>query len=79
MQTVPAGQFTALYKKEGRWYLGWVEEIPGVNTQGETLKEVRENLRDALNLVLETNKMLIRQNFSHGRVIRESIAATSAQ
>jgi len=27
-------QFTALYKKSGRWYSGWIEEIPGVNTQG---------------------------------------------
>ena len=60
MSTVSARQFTAMYKKEGRWYLGWVEEIPGVNTQGKTLEEVRENLQDALNLVLETNRMVIR-------------------
>jgi len=32
-------QFTAIYKKSGKWYLGWIEEIPGVNTQGKTLKE----------------------------------------
>ncbi len=51
-------QFTAIYKKRGKWYLGWVEEIPGVNTQGKTLKEVKENLKDALLLILETNRVL---------------------
>lgn len=53
-----AKQFTAIYKKSGKWYLGWVEEIPGVNTQGKTLKEVKENLKEALLLILETNKIL---------------------
>jgi len=51
-------QFTAIYKKRGKWYLGWVEEIPGVNTQGKTLKEVKENLKEALLLILETNRIL---------------------
>ena len=49
-------EFTGLFKKMGKWYLGWIEEIPGVNTQGKTLKETRENLKDALQLILETNK-----------------------
>lgn len=49
-------QFTAVYKKRGKWYLGWVEEIPGVNTQGKTLKEAKENLKEALLLGLE-NKL----------------------
>jgi len=51
-----AKQFTAIYKKHGKWYLGWAEEIPGVNTQGKTIKEVRENLKEALSLILEVNK-----------------------
>ena len=45
-------EFTAVYKKSGKWYLGWIEEVSGVNTQGRTLAEVRENLKDALALVL---------------------------
>jgi len=53
-----ARQFTAIYKKRGKWYLGWVEEIPGVNTQGRTLKEAKENLKEALLLILETNRIL---------------------
>lgn len=51
-------QFTAVYKKTGKWYSAWVEEIPGVNTQGETLRETRENLLDALKLALEANRLL---------------------
>ena len=51
-------EFTAVYKKQGKWYLGWVEEISGVNTQGKTLEETKENLQEALTLVLEANRML---------------------
>lgn len=51
-------QFTAVYKKSGKWYIGWVEEIPGVNTQGRTVKELKENLRDALALIIETNRSI---------------------
>ena len=64
--------FTAVYKKKGKWYLGWVEEVPGVNTQGKTLKEVKENVRDALAIILEVNKALTEKQFV-GRVIRESV------
>jgi len=51
-------QFTALYKKSGKWYSGWIEEISSVNTQGRTLKEVKENLKDALVLVVETSRLM---------------------
>ena len=50
--------FTAIYKKSGKWVLAWVEEIPGVNTQGQTLKEAKENLKEAITLILETNRKL---------------------
>jgi predicted RNase H-like HicB family nuclease len=51
-------KLTAAYKKVGDWWAAWVEEIPGVNTQGETLEEARENLKDALRMVLEANREL---------------------
>ncbi len=51
MKAMP--KFTANFKKVGRQYAGWVEEVPGVNTQGKTLAETRENLKEALFLVLE--------------------------
>ena len=65
-------QFTAVYKKTGKWYSAWVEEIPGVNTQGKTLKETRENLLDALMLIIETNRFLTPKE--NKKVIRELIA-----
>ena len=52
------GQFTAVYLKRGKWDIGCVEETPGVNTQGRTLSEAKRNLRDALRLVLDANRML---------------------
>ena len=68
-----ARQFTAIYKKHGKWYLGWVEEIPGVNAQGKTLKEVKENLKEALLLILEANRILNKKEFPKGKVIREPL------
>lgn len=67
-------EFSAIYQKSGKWYLGWIEEIPGVNTQGKTLKEVKENLKEALLLILETNKLLNKKEFSKGKFIRESLS-----
>jgi predicted RNase H-like HicB family nuclease len=51
-------EFTAVYQKRGRWFIAWIEEIPGVNTQGKTLKEAKENLKEALQLILETNRSI---------------------
>lgn len=68
-------EFTAIYKKSGKWYLGWVEEIPGVNTQGKTLKEVKENLKEALLLILETNKLISKKD-TKGKVIKESLSVS---
>ncbi|MEK7585292.1 MAG: type II toxin-antitoxin system HicB family antitoxin [Patescibacteria group bacterium] len=65
--------FTAVYKKHGRWYLGWVEEIPGINTQGRTIREVKENLREAAKLVFETNRALVRGGL-RGKFIKEALS-----
>lgn len=70
-------KFTAIYKKSGKWYLGWIEEIPGVNTQGKTLKEAKANLREALEFVLEANRMLVAKESPKGKVIKESISLSS--
>ena len=64
-------KFSAVYKKDGDWYLGWIEEIPGVNTQGRTMKEARENLKEALGLILETNRRLLKESGYYFR--RESL------
>lgn len=68
-------QFTAVYKKSGKWYLGWIEEIPGVNTQGETIKETKENLKEALSLIIETNRLINQQEFGK-KVVKEPLAVS---
>ena len=59
--------FTAVYVEvpEGG-YSAYIEEIPGVNSQGETLEEAKDNLREALQLVLETNRILAQRNLQKG-------------
>ncbi len=66
-------KLTAVYKKCGKWYIGWIAEVPGANTQGKTLEETKENLRDALTLILETNKNLARE-LAQNEIVRESIS-----
>ena len=51
-------RFSATIEKRGRWYIGYVPEVPGANTQGRTLKEVSDNLKEAVALVLEANEEL---------------------
>jgi len=48
--------YTAVMQQEGEWWIGWVEEIPGVNSQGRTRQELLENLHDALEEALEMNR-----------------------
>ncbi len=50
--------FTAIYEKRGDIYIGYVEELPGANTQGETLEEVKANLKEAVELILLSNRQL---------------------
>ena len=54
--------FTAVYKKDGDWWVGYVEELPGAHTQGSTLDEARENLKEATRLIIEPNRELARQD-----------------
>ena len=49
-------RFTAVIKKDSGWWIGWVEEIPGVNSQGKTKAELVKNLRSALSEALEFNR-----------------------
>jgi predicted RNase H-like HicB family nuclease len=67
-------EFTAVFEKRGKWYVGYVEEILGVNTQGRTLKETRKNLKEALALILETNRELAEKRLSGQNVVKEPIA-----
>jgi predicted RNase H-like HicB family nuclease len=65
--------FTAVFQKVSEGYIGVVEEQPGANTQGSTLKEARENLKEAIRLILEANRLLSEQEIAGKDVLREKI------
>lgn len=51
-----SANYTAVVRRDGRWWIGWVEELPGVNSQGETRAELLDNLCSALREILEINR-----------------------
>jgi predicted RNase H-like HicB family nuclease len=65
--------FTAVFEQDGPWWLGFVEELPGANTQGATLDEARQNLKEAVELVLEANREMSRREAEGKNVIREAL------
>ncbi|MDJ0850008.1 MAG: type II toxin-antitoxin system HicB family antitoxin [Myxococcota bacterium] len=65
--------FTAVFKKVPEGYIAFVEELAGANGQGSTLEEARDNLREAVQLVLETNRALAREEAGTADVIREPL------
>ncbi|MBT3878681.1 MAG: type II toxin-antitoxin system HicB family antitoxin [Candidatus Scalindua sp.] len=68
---------TAIFEKSPLGYIGYVEELPGANTQGATLEETKENLIEAIQLVLESNRQLTEENISGKEVIKESLGTIS--
>jgi predicted RNase H-like HicB family nuclease len=70
-------RFTAVFEQDGDWWVGYVEELPGANTQGRTLDEARENLQDAIRLVIEANRELARRASEGRAVIREELILAS--
>ena len=66
-------RLTAVFQKMPEGFIGFVEELPGANTQGATLKETRENLREAVHLVLEANRLLSEESLRGRDVIREPL------
>jgi predicted RNase H-like HicB family nuclease len=63
---------TAVFMQVPEGYIAFVEELPGANTQGDTLEEARENLREAVELVLEANRELAQKSLVGQSVIREA-------
>jgi len=67
----------AVFQRVPEGYIGFVEELPGANTQGDTLEEVRENLKEAVQLILEANRQLAEEDLAGRDVIREAFPITS--
>jgi len=69
---------TAVFLKVPEGYIGFVEELPGANTQGMTLDEARANLEEAVALVLEANRKLVEESLLGQDVIREPLSISAA-
>ena len=66
-------QFTAVFEQVPEGFIAFVEELPGANTQGESLEEARENLAEAVALVMEANRTLAEESLHGKTVIREPL------
>ena len=66
-------KLTAVFQKVAEGYIGFVEEVPGANTQGATLEETRGNLHEALAMVLEANRLLSEETLPKENIVKEEI------
>ncbi|MGH2773677.1 MAG: type II toxin-antitoxin system HicB family antitoxin [Actinomycetota bacterium] len=67
-------EYKAVVKQDGDWWIGWVEEIPGVNSQGRTREELMSNLASALQEAIELNRESSRE--AAGGAFEEVIITT---
>jgi predicted RNase H-like HicB family nuclease len=65
--------FTAIFEQDGSWWIGYVEELPGAYSQGITLEEARQGLRESIELILSANREQTRHDIGDRAVIRETI------
>ena len=71
-------KLTAVFMKVPEGYIAFVEELPGANTQGATLEEARDNLKEAVAMVLDANRELAEQSLGGAEVIRETLSLPAA-
>jgi predicted RNase H-like HicB family nuclease len=71
-------ELTAVFRKVPEGYIGFVEELPGANTQGKTLEVARRNLGEAVRMVFEANRQLAREELGEQEVIREPLKITGS-
>ncbi|KFD40897.1 hypothetical protein DK28_0214185 [Peptococcaceae bacterium SCADC1_2_3] len=68
-------KLTAIFQKSPYGYIGYIEELPGANTQGKTIEEARSNLIEAVHLVLDANRRLFEEEHRDVEVIKEEFGA----
>ena len=71
-------KLTTVFRKVPEGYIAFVEELPGANTQGATLEEARENIKEAIELVLEANRILAEEELAEQDLIRETMMLKAA-
>jgi predicted RNase H-like HicB family nuclease len=70
-------KLTAVFKTVRGGYVGFVEELPGANTQGRTLRETRTNLKEAVALVLAASRTLAKENREHTLMVTASLICSA--
>lgn len=71
-------EFTAVFEKVPEGYIAFVEELPGANTQGATLDEARQNLQEAIDLVLQANRAMAEESIQGRKVVKERLLAAAS-
>lgn len=71
-------KLTAIFRKSPYGYIGYVQELPGANTQGNTLEETKKNLIEAIQLVLAANRQLAREDLKGIEMIKEELGEITA-
>ena len=72
-------KLTAVFMKVPEGYVAFIEELPGANTQGETLEQARENLQEAVALVLDANRTLTERSLEGAAVVHEAFVVPMAR
>ncbi|MHB8870583.1 MAG: type II toxin-antitoxin system HicB family antitoxin [Thermoleophilia bacterium] len=70
-------RLTAVFEEVPEGFIGYVEELPGANTQAATLEEARKSLVEAVELVLDANRTLAEERLGDREVIREPLSLTA--
>lgn len=70
--------FTAVYIEVPEGYVAFVEELPGANTQGATLEEAKENLKEAVAMVLQANRELAEKELAGKKVTKEPFVPSAS-
>ena len=70
-------KLTAVFEKVPEGYIAFVEELPGAKTQGTTMEEARSNLQEAVEMVLDANRLLAEETLNSRTVIREPFVIVS--
>ncbi len=72
-------KLTAVFRKSKHGYIGYVEELPGANTQGRTLHQTKRNLIEAVQLVLEANRLMAEEEQKGAKVIKQDLGEITAR
>jgi predicted RNase H-like HicB family nuclease len=68
----------AVYQRDGDWIVAWLEEIPGVATQGKTIEEARENLADALQMMLDARREIAQRKLRDQAIVSRETFSVGA-